>query len=104
MPEFKTSLRQLGFTYKACGPFTKHCKKIQKFKETGDLNYIYENELDKACFACDAAYDNSKDLVKRTVSDKILKDRSYETALNPIYDGCQRGLASMVYKFYEKNL
>ena len=57
------------FTYSACGPFTKHEQRIQKFKETGDTNYMYKNELDKACFVHDAAYPDSKDLTKRTVAD-----------------------------------
>ena len=65
MPEMH--LRQHQFTYSACGPFTKHKQRIQKFKETGDTNYIYKNELDKACFAHDAAYSESKDLTKRTI-------------------------------------
>ena len=43
-------LRQSGFTYSACGPFTKNKKRIQKFKETGDLRYIYRDKLDKTCF------------------------------------------------------
>ena len=43
-------LKQLGFTYSACGPFTENKKRIQKFKETSDTSYIYKNELDKACF------------------------------------------------------
>ena len=43
-------LKQPGFTCSACEPFTKNKKRIQKFKETGDTNYIYKNELDKACF------------------------------------------------------
>ena len=43
-------LRQPGFTYSACGPFTKNKERIKKFKETRDTNYIYKNELDKACF------------------------------------------------------
>ena len=64
--------------------------KIKKFKETGDLNYIYKNEFDKACSAHDAVYANSKELVQRTLSNKVLKDRAYEIALNPKYDGCQR--------------
>ena len=41
---------QPGFTYSACGPFTKNKEEIQKFKETGDLRFIYQNEPDKACF------------------------------------------------------
>ena len=51
MPEMH--LKQPGFTYSACGPFTKNKKRIQKFKETGDTGYIYKNELDKACFQHD---------------------------------------------------
>ena len=43
-------LRQSGFTYSACGPFTKNKDGIQKFKETIDKNYIYKNELDTTCF------------------------------------------------------
>ena len=96
MPEMH--LRQLQFTYSACGPFIKHKQRIQKFKETGDTNYIYKNELDKACFAHDAAYSDSKDLIKRTVADKIVSNKAFNIAKNPKYDGFQRGLASMVYK------
>ena len=61
-------LRQPGFTYSACGPFTTHKQRIQKFMETGDSNYIYKNKLDKAYFAHDAAYFNSKDLARRTAA------------------------------------
>ena len=89
-------LRQPQFTYSACRPFTKHKKRIQKFKETGDTNYIYNNELDKACFAHDAAYSDSIDLIKRTVADKILKNKAFDIAKDPKYDGYQRGLASMI--------
>ena len=72
MPELH--LKQLGFTCSACGPFTKHCERIQKFRETGNLKHLYRSELDKACFTHDAAYFVSKDLAKRTISDKILKE------------------------------
>ena len=65
MPEMH--LRQPGFTYGACGPFTKNKERIQKFKETGDSRYIYQNELDKACFQYDMAYGDFKDLARRTV-------------------------------------
>ena len=95
-------LRQPQFTYSACGPFTKHKQRIQKFKETGDTNYIYKNELDKACFTHDAAYSDSKDLTKRTVADKILRNRAFNIAKDPKYDGYQRGLASIFYKFFDK--
>ena len=95
-------LRQPQFTYSACGPFTKHKQRIQKFKETGDTNYIYKNELDKACFVHDAAYSDSKDLIKRTVADKTLKNKAFDIAKDPRYDGYQRVLASIVYKFFDK--
>ena len=67
-------LKQSEFTDSACGSFTKHCERIQKFKETGNLNNIYENELHKACFAHDVAYFDEKDLAKRTFSDKTPKE------------------------------
>ena len=75
-------LKQPGFTCSACWPFAKHSQRIQKFRETGNLKYLYRNELDKACFAHDAAYSDSKDSAKRTISDKILKDRAYKSARN----------------------
>ena len=68
--------------------------------QTGDTNYIYKNKLDKACFQHDMAYDKCKDLEKRTQSDKVLKGKAFVIANNPKYDGYQRGLASMVYKFF----
>ena len=95
-------LRQPGFTYSACGPFTKNKQRIQKFMQTGDTNYIYKNELDKACFQHDMAFGKYKDLEKRTQSDKVLKDKAFEIANNPNYDGRQRKLSSMVYKFFDK--
>ena len=76
LPEFH--LKQPGFTYRACGTFTKHRERIEKFRETSNLKHLYRNELDKACFAHDAVYSNSKDLAKRTISDRILKGRAYE--------------------------
>ena len=100
MPEMH--LRQPQFVYSACGPFTKNKERIQKFKETGDTSYIYKNELDKACFQHDMVHGDFKDLKRRTVSDKILRDRAFNIAKNPKYDGYQRGLASMVHKFFDK--
>ena len=96
----KLHLRQPGFTDSTFRQFTKHHERIQKFKETGDLHYIYKKKLDKACRAHDEAYANSKDLTKSTISDKILKDRDCKIALNPKYDGYQRGLVSKFYKFF----
>ena len=100
MPEMH--LKQTGFTYSACGPFTKYCKRIQKFKEAGNLKYLYRNELGKACFAHDATYSDSKDLAKETIWDKILTDRAYEIARNHKYHGYQRALASMIYKIFDE--
>ena len=70
--------------------------------QTGNTDFIYKNKLDKACFQHDMAHGKAKDLVKRTQSDKVLKDKAFEIASDPKYDGCQRGLASMVYKFFDK--
>ena len=77
-------------------------KEFQKFKETGDSRYIYQNELDKACFQHDMAYGYFKDLSRRTASDKILFDKSFNIAKNSKFDGYQRDLDSMVYKFFDK--
>ena len=102
MPEM--DLIKPGFTYSACGPFTKEKQRIQKFMQTGDLRNIYKNELDKACFQHDMAYDKYKDLEKQTQSHKVLKDKVFEIANNLKYDGYQRGLISMVYKSFDKEL
>ena len=100
MPEMH--LRQPRFVYSPCGPFTRHKERIEEFKHTGDTRYIYGNELDKACFQHDSAYVDHKDLINRTEADKVLRDKAYDIASNPKYDGYQRGLASMVYKFFDK--
>ena len=100
MPEMH--LKQPAFTYSACGAFTKNKERIQKSKETGDSRCIYKNELDKACFQHDMAYGDFKDLARRTASDKVLHDKAFNISKNPIYDGYQRGFASMVYKFFDK--
>ena len=96
MPEMH--LKQPGFTYSAWGPFTKNKKRIQKFKETGDKSYIHKNELDKACFQHDMAYGDFKDLAKRTIADKVLRNKAFKIASDQKYDGYQRELASMVYQ------
>ena len=100
MPEMH--LRQPQFVYSACGPFTRHKERIKEFKRTGDTRYIYRNELDKACFQHDSAYADHNDLINRTEADKVLRDKAYNIASNQEYDGYQRGLASMVYKFCDK--
>ena len=73
-------------------------------KETGDGRYIYQNKLDKACFQHDMAYGHFKNLNKRTAADKVLHDKVFSIAINPKYDGYQRGLASMIYKFFNKKI
>ena len=80
MPEM--NLKQPGFTYSACGLFTKNKDRIEKFMQTGNTDFINKNDLDK-----------SKNLAKRTQSDKVLRDKAFEIASNPKYDGYQRGLA-----------
>ena len=95
-------LKQPGFTYSACGPFTKNKETIEKFMQTGNTDFSYKNELDKACFRHDMAYGKSKDFAKRTQSDKVLTDRAFKIASDPKYDDWQKGLASMIYKFFDK--
>ena len=100
MPEMH--LKQPGFTYSACGSFTKNKGTIEKFKQTGNTDYIYKNDLDKPCFQHDMAYGKFKDLNKRAQSDKVLSDKAFEIVCNPKLDGYQRGLALMVNKFFHK--
>ena len=88
-------LKQSGFTYNACGPFTKIEERIQKFLRLENIENIYKNDLDKAYFQHDMAYRKYKDLNKRTQSDKVLRDKAFEIASNPKSDG---------YKFLDKNL
>ena len=76
-------LKQPGFTYSACGPFTKNKERIEKFMQTGNTDFIYKNELDKACFQHNIVYSKLKDLAKRTQPDKILRDKAFEIASNP---------------------
>ena len=79
----KVYLKEPGFTYSACGQFTKNKERILKIIETGDTNYIYKNELDKACVQHDMAYGDFKDLARRTAPDKILRDKAFNIAKNP---------------------
>ena len=79
----KMHLRQSGFTYSACGPFTKNKERIQKFIETEDSWYIYQNELDKASFQQDVVYGDFKYLTWRTASDKRLHEKTFSIAKNP---------------------
>ena len=96
-------LRQSEFTYSALDQLQKQ-RKNTKIKKTGDSRYIYQNELDKACFEHDMVYGDFKDFARKTASDKILHDRAFNITKNPKYDGYQRVLASLVYKFFvEKN-
>ena len=102
MPEMH--LRQPQFVNSACGPFTRHKERIKEFKRTGDTRLLYRNELDKACFKHDAAYAKYKDVQNRLISDQKLRNSAYDIAGNPKYDGYQRGLASMVYKFLDSKV
>ena len=72
-------LKEPGFTYSACGLFTKDKERIQKFKETGDTDYIYKNELDKACFQHDMVHGDFKDLA---AFDRVLRDKAFNIAKN----------------------
>ena len=95
-------LKQPVFTYSACGPFTRSKERTEKFMQTGNTDFIYRNDLDKACFQHDMAYGKSKDSAKRTQSHKVLRDKAFKIVSDPKYDGYQRGIALMVYKFFDK--
>ena len=96
MPEMY--LKQPGFTDSACCPFTKNKKRIEKFIQTGNTDYIYKYNLDKVCFQHNMAHGKLKDLNKRKQSDKVLRNKAFQIVSNPKY---QRELASMVYKFFD---
>ena len=95
-------LKQPGFTYSACRPFTKNKERIEKFMHARNSDLVYKNDLDKAWFQHDMAYGKLKNLAKRTQPDKVLEDKVFKSASNPKYEGYQRGLASMGYKFFDK--
>ena len=80
----------------------KEQRKNRKFKETGDSPYIYQNELVKVYFQHDMAYGDFKYLARRTNSDKVLRDKAFNIAKNPKYDGYEKGLPSVVYKSLDK--
>ena len=81
MPEMH--LKEPGFTYSTCGPFTKNKERVEKFMQTGNTDFIFKNKLDQACFQHDTAYGKSKDLEKRTQSDKIWRDKAFKIASDP---------------------
>ena len=83
-------LKQPGFTDSACGPVTKNKERIEKFMKTGKTVFIYKNDLDKACFQHDMVYGESKDLARRTQSDKVLINKALEIASIPKFNGYQR--------------
>ena len=95
-------LKQPGFTYIAYGPFTRNNEKTEKFQQTENTDFIHKNELDKACSQHDMTYGKSKYLGNRTQSYKVSRDKAFKIASNPKYNSYQRGLASMVYKFFDK--
>ena len=96
----KMPLRQPGFPYSAFGSFTK----VRKFKETEDTIYIYQDELDKACFKHVMAYDAYKDLPKRITFEEKLSDKAFEITSNSKYDDYQHGIASAVCNFIDKKI
>ena len=99
MPEIH--LNHPGSIYRVFGPFAKKGR-FQKFKETRDRKHTYRNELGKPCFQHDMSYGGCKDLARRTASDKVLRDKAFHFANNPVHDGYQRSLVSLVYKCFDK--
>ena len=100
MPEMH--LKTVWFCLQCLWSIYHKQRKIEKFMQTGNTNFIYRNELDEACFQHDMAYSKSEDLAKRTQSDKALRDKAFKIVSDPHYDGYERGLALKVYKFFDK--
>ena len=95
------SLIKSGFTYSACGLFTKNKERIQKLKETRDSRYIYRNELDQSCFQHSIAQRDLK-IQQEEQLHQVLRDKAFIIAKNPKYE-YERGLASIVFRFFDKN-
>ena len=75
-------LSQPGFIYIVCRPFTKPTEQIQKFNETRDSRYIDQNKLDKSWLQYDRAYGSYEYLIKRTTSEKVLRDKTFRINSN----------------------
>ena len=90
------------FFYGACEPFTKKKERIQKFKEAGDLRYIYQNKLDKACPQHDMTFEDFKDLPGGKAYDKALHNKAIKIVKKSKYDGYQRSFAAMAYNFFNE--
>ena len=88
--------------YSACGPFTRHQQRINEFMKDGKLSHIAKNRLDAACFQHDSAYNKYKDSLNRKQSDIVLKNKALKIAIDRKVNGYQRGLAAMVYKFFNE--
>ena len=97
MPEMHFG--QHGFILSACSLFPKNKTRTQKFKATEYSRYINKKELQKVCFQHDILYEDFKYLPRRTLSDKLLYDKTLKITSNSKYDGYQCRLLSMVYKF-----
>ena len=67
-----------------------------------NTNYVYQSGLDKACFQLAMTYAKYKDLIEKTQSDKVLRDKVFKIADNPKYDGYQRGLVSVAFKIFDE--
>ena len=80
----------------------KRLRSSGKLETRLNWKFIYKNNLDKACFQHDMFYGKYKDLTKKTQSGNVLREKLFEIASNPRFDGYQRGLTSMVYRFFDK--
>ena len=88
--------------YSACGPFTRHKQRINDFMGDGKLSHITKNRSDAACFQHDSTYNEYKDSLNRKKSNVALKKKALKIATDPKFDGYQKGLASMVWSFFDK--
>ena len=94
-------LKQPGITYSTCGPFIKKQREEFKNLKKQEMQALF-TKMNLACFQHDIAYGDFKDLTRTTASDNVLRNKAFNIVKNPKYDGYQRGLASMVYKCFDK--
>ena len=88
--------------YSACGPFTRHQQRIDDFMKDGKISHIAKNRLDAASFQHDSDYNKYKDSLNRKKYDVVLKNKALKFATDPKVNGYQRGIAAMVYKFFNE--
>ena len=94
-------LKQPGFTYSACGPFTRNKEKLKNLCRQEIQILFTEMSLIKLPFNMMQLMVYRK-IQQKELNQKVLRDKAFKIVSDPKYYGYQRGLASMVYKFFDK--